>query len=220
MRGFWTVALLIGLTAFPALAGASPLYKDAAVRMLDGTIMVQKTDGSPATALQTGSVVEQGDAVTVFDKSWVILKSRKGDQIGFYGDTLASFDQLNQEGGDRDIRILLKHGTVMLKATDSSSQQSYFEIDTGSVVTSVGDSELIISYDPVKDHLEIRHIRGRISVFDKAGEHHFKTQGAIWDWDKGVLVRTDDPDLMDQLDIVNFNRFFNGDTLLQPSTPY
>jgi hypothetical protein len=220
MRRIWTAALFVCSLALPALGLASTIYKDAAVKKLDGTIMVQKADGSPAIALQTGSVVEEGDSVTVYDGSWAILKTRKGDEIGFFGDTVAAFDQLDKEGGDREIRIILKHGTLLLKATDSSSQQSYFEIHTGSIVTSLGDSQQIVSYDPAQEHLQIQHIRGRISVFDKDGEHHLKDEASIWDWKSGSLVQTGDPDLMDNLDIVNFNRFFNGDPLLHPAPTY
>ncbi|HVM32323.1 MAG TPA: hypothetical protein VMU88_04250 [bacterium] len=215
-----TLVSLLGLMACPLGASAATAYKDAAVRMLDGTVMVQKADGSPATALQTGSVVEEGDAVTVYDKSWLILKTRKGDEIGFTGDTVASFDQLDKEGGDRELRIILYHGTLLLKATDSSSQQSYFEVHTGNLVTSLGDSQLIVTYDPAKSHTRLQHLRGRISVFDKDGEHHLKTEGAIWNWQDGHLVETGDPDLMDQVDVINFNHFFNGDPLIIPSPTY
>ncbi len=215
-----TIAFLLGLILLPSFVGASTVYKDAAVKQLDGTIMVEKADGSPATALQTGSIVEEGDAVTVYDKSWAIVKTHKGDEIGFSGGTQAAFDQLDQEGGDREIRIILKHGTLLLKANDSSSQQSYFEIHTGSVVTSLANSQLIISYDPVQDHLQVQHIRGKISVFDKDGEHHFNADASVWDWKAGSLVQTGDPDSMDSLDIVNFDRFFNGDPLIQPSPTY
>ena len=215
-----TIAFLFCLTLLPSLVGATTVYKDAAVKQLDGTIMVEKADGSPTTALQTGSLVEEGDAVTVYDKSWAILKTHKGDEIGFAGDTRAAFDQLDQEGGDREIRILLKHGSLLIKSNNSSSQQSYFEIHTGSVVTSLANTQLIISYDPVQDHLQIQNIRGRISVFDKDGEHHLKAEASVWDWKAGSLVQTGDPDLMESLDIVNFNRFFNGDPLIQPSPTY
>jgi hypothetical protein len=213
-------ALFFCLMALPALSLAATVYKDASVKKMDGTIMVQKADGSPVTAFQTGSIVEEGDAVTVYEKSWAILKTHKGDEIGFLGGTVAAFDQLDQEGGDREIRVILKQGSLLLKANDSSSQQSYFEIHTGSVVTSLGDSQLIVSYDPTQDHLQIQHIRGRISVFDKDGEHHLKAEASVWDWKNGSLVQTGDPDLMDSLDIVNFNRFFNGDPMIQPSPTY
>jgi hypothetical protein len=215
-----TLVLFFCCWACPLFSSASTIYKDAAVKKMDGTIMVKKADGSPVTAMQTGSVVEEGDAVTVFDQSWMILKTRKGDLIGFSGDTVASFDQLDKEGGDREIRIILQHGTLVLRATDSNSQQSYFEVHTGNVVTSLGDCELIVSYDPAKDHMQLHHLRGRISVFDKDGEHHLKTQDAIWNWQNGSLVETGDPDLMDQIDIVNFNRFLNGDPMIVPSPTY
>jgi hypothetical protein len=94
-------ALFFCLMALPALSLAATVYKDASVKKMDGTIMVQKADGSPVTAFQTGSIVEEGDAVTVYEKSWAILKTHKGDEIGFLGGTVAAFDQLDQEGGDR-----------------------------------------------------------------------------------------------------------------------
>ncbi|HET9870913.1 MAG TPA: hypothetical protein VFR02_10520 [bacterium] len=213
-------AFILALTALPAWLAADTIYKDAAVRLLDGTVMVKKADGSPAEALQTGSVVEEGDAVTVYDQSWVVLKTRQGDQIGMLGGTVASFDQLDKEGGDRELRIILQKGILLLRAAGSSTQQSYFEVHTGNVVTSLGDADLIVTYDPAIEHLRLQHLRGRISVFDKGGEHHLKTEGAIWDWKDGVLQTQGDPDLMDQLDEVNFHRFFNGDPILQPSPTY
>ena len=212
-------ALILFWLAGPGLLRAAS-YTDAKIKKMDGTIMVQKADGSPDFALQTGSVVEKGDVVTCYDKSWVILKDHRGDEIGLYGDTVVGIDELYQEGPDRELRLILQRGTLYLKANDSSSRQSFFEINAGSVVTSLDDSESIVTYDPTQPHFQVQYIRGKIRVIDKDGEHKLTVEGSIRDWNNNSLVQKGDPDPMDPVQITNFDRFFNGDPLILPTPTY
>jgi len=218
MRRLIAASILFFLTG-PSLLRAEA-YTDAKVKKMDGTVMVQKADGSPAFALQTGSVVEKGDVVTCYDKSWVIFKTHRGDEIGLDGDTVVGLDELYQEGPDRDVRLILQRGTLYLKANDSSSRQSFFEINAGSLVASLEDSQSILSYDPSQTHFQAQFIRGKIRVIDKDGEHPLTVEGSIRDWKNNSLVQTGDPDPMDPLQITNFERFFNGDPLYQPTPTY
>jgi hypothetical protein len=212
-------ALILFFLVSPGLLRAEA-YTDAKIKKLDGTIMVQKADGSPAFALQTGSVMEKGDVVTCYDQSWVILKDHRGDEIGLYGDTVVGIDELYQEGPDRELRLILQRGTLYLKANDSSSRQSFFEINAGSVVTSLDDSQSIVTYDPAQTHFQVQYIRGKMRVIDKDGEHKLTVEGSIRDWNNNSLVQTGDPDPMDPVQITNFDRFFNGDPLIQPTPTY
>ncbi len=88
---------------------------EARVDKLEGTIMVQKNNGSKPFALETGSTVEKGDTLTAYDQSWVILKTHKGDRIGMEGDTVMTVDEYYIEGPDRQIRLILNKGTFAVE---------------------------------------------------------------------------------------------------------
>ncbi len=213
------------------------IVSEMKVTKLSGTIMVQHADGTDPTPLGTDSVVEKGDVITVYDGSWVILKTRRGDRIGLDGNTLATLDECFFEGPDRQVRLLLKHGTVFLDTNGDDSRQSFFEIYTGKVVTSVNNVKAIISFDDQKDTVNIKYIEGKIHVIDQTHEETFHTQQTQYNgytrsseqaegdqgeaeehtehsWVKGQMVQ-DEPVPLEEIDELNYRRFFDGQPRLQ-----
>src|SRR5580658_9065270 len=188
---------------------------EARVDKLEGTIMVQKSDGSKPFALETGSTVEKGDTLTTYDQSWVILKTHKGDQIGIDGGSVVNIDEYYIEGPDRQIRLVLQKGSLLLKTSGCGSRQSFFEINSGSVVTSINDTHSILSYDPVKESLLVKYFNGKLTVIDKDNEQKFKVEHSENTWQSGKMAKAE-PDPVDELDVVNFNNFFNGDPRIAP----
>lgn len=218
------------------------------VNQVEGTIMVQPADGSNPYALQTGSTVQKGDTLTCYDQSWAILKTHKGDLIGLDGhdgQTTVNVDEYYIEGPDRQIRLVLQKGILMLKTNGCNSRQSFFEINSGAEVTAIGDCQAILTYDPSDEHLNVRYIRGKLSVIDKNNEHQFGIQPVFgssnnhvedvrhpttasddgenqeyipeaseYNWKGGVLVDKN-PQPMDELDMVNYKRFFNMEDPLE-----
>lgn len=205
------VALLSLL--FPATLAAEA-FNEAAVNALSGTIMVQPADGSKPYALQTGSTVQKGDVLTCYDKSWVILKTHRGDQFGLEGDTVVNIDEYYIEGPDRQIRLILQKGTLLFRTGGCNSRQSFFEINTGSVVTSINDTRAILHYDPAKESLHVQYLSGKLTVIDKDNEEKFKTENTENTWTDGKMTATE-PEPVDELDVVNFNRFFNDEDPLE-----
>jgi hypothetical protein len=183
---------------------------------MDGTIMVQKADGSKPFALETGSTVEKGDTLTCYEKSWVILKTHRGDRIGLNGNTVVNIDEYFFEGPDRQVRLVLKKGTLYLKTNGCGSRQSFFEINTGQVVTSINDSRGILTYDSAKDTLKVQYILGKLTVIDKEEEHKFAIDDSENTWVSGKMEKAM-PDPIDETDMVNYNRFFDGRPLLVPA---
>lgn len=213
------------------------IINEMKVTKLSGTIMVQHDDGTDPTPLGTGSVVEKGDVITVYDGSWVILKTRRGDRIGLDGNTLVTLDECFFEGPDRQVRLLLKHGTILLDTNGDDSRQSFFEIYTGKVVTSVNDVKAIINFDDQKDMVDIKYIEGKIHVIDLNHEETFRTQQTEYNgytrsseqaegdqgepeehtehsWVKGLMVQ-DDPIPLEEIDEINYRRFFDGQPRMQ-----
>jgi hypothetical protein len=209
------------------------IVNEMKVYKLNGTIMVQHADGTDPTPLGTGDVVEKGDVFTVYDGSWLILKTRRGDRIGFDGNTSVTMDECFFEGPDRQVRLLLKHGTVLLETNGDDSRQSFFEIYTGKVVTSVNDSRVILSYDDAKDAVDIKYIEGHIHVIDQTHEEVFRTESTEYNgythssqqsegdqgqpeehtqhtWLAGKMQQQD-PIPMEEIDELNFRRFFDGE---------
>ncbi len=209
--------------ALPA-ALAAKAYNEMSVEKLNGTVMIQHADGSDPTALQTGSTVQKGDTLTVFDKSWVILKSHRGDRIGFDGDkgpTVVFVDEFFIEGPDRQIRFLLQKGTLFLKTNGCGSRQSFFEINAGSVVTSINNTRAILNFDPGQNQLKVQYLDGKMTVLDKNSEQVMSELHTEHQWKDGVLQdkgQEQGPEYMDELDSVNFSRFFDGETRLQPES--
>ncbi len=214
------VGLVLCMT-FPAVLSAKA-FNEMTVEKLDGTIMVQHADGSDPTALQTGSTVEKGDSIQVFDKSWVILKSHRGDQVGLdgvNGPTVVIVDEYFMEGPDRQIRFLLQKGTIFLKTNGCDSRQSFFEINSGSVVSSINGARAIVSYEPGQNQLKVQYLDGKMTVVDKNSEQVLSEQHTDHLWKDGVMQdKADEPEYMDELDSVNFSRFFDGDPRLEPES--
>lgn len=198
----------------PAFLLAKP-YNEAGVLLLNGTVMVQKADGSKPFALQTGSTVEKGDILTCYDKSWVILKTHKGDRIGLDGNTVVTIDEYYIEGPDRQIRLILQKGNIYLKTNGCGSQQSFFEINAGSVVASINDVYAILHYDPAKENFQAQYLVGKLTVIDRDHEEKFKVNQTEYTWVGGKMEK-EEPDPVDELDVINFNKFFDGEPRVPP----
>ncbi len=205
---------LLSLLLPPALFATRPTYNEANVEKLDGTIMVQHADGSKPTALQTGSTVEKGDIINVYDQSWVIIKTHKGDRIGIKGGSVVAIDEYYIEGPDRQIRLLLQKGDLLLRTNGCGSRQSFFEVNTGNVVTSVNEVQATLGYLPAKNHLNVQYFNGKMTVIDKDIEQKFKTEYSEHNWENGKMTE-EEPLPVDEMDKVNFDRFFNAEDLLQ-----
>jgi hypothetical protein len=205
---------------------------------LSGTIMVQHADKTDPTPLATGSVVEKGDIVTVYDGSWVILKTRKGDKIGLDGNTVMTLDECYFEGPDRQVRLLLDRGTLLLETHGDDSRQSFFEINTGKVVTSIDEVKAILSFDAKNDTVDIKYIEGKIHVIDQTHEETFHTQESEYNgytrsetntaedtgmaqehtehtWNYGKMAQ-EEPIPMEEIDELNFRKFFDGEPRVAP----
>jgi hypothetical protein len=188
---------------------------EAQVDKLEGTIMVQHPDNSKPTALQTLSTIQKGDILYVYANSWVILKDHKGDHIGIDGGTIVIVDEFYIQGPDRQIRLLLQKGSILLKTSGCGSRQSFFEINSGSVVTSINDTQSILSYDPGKELLTVKYFTGKLTVIDKDNEQKFKVEHSENTWQDGKMAKAE-PDPVEEWDVVNFNKFFDGDPRLPP----
>lgn len=199
----------------PALVNAKT-FNEAEVYRLEGTIMVQHPGDDKPTALQTGSTVEKGDILNVYDKSWVILKTHKGDRIGLDGGTSVVLDEYYIEGPDRQIRLILQKGNLLLKINGCNSRQSFFEINAGSVVTSIGEVNGILQYDPSKELFTAQYFSGKMSVIDKNNEQKFKEQHMEHHWQNGVMQEEEGVPV-DELDVINFRKFFDIEPRLEPA---
>ncbi|GEM_PF-1435031 len=188
-------------------------YNEATVDKLNGTIMDQPADGSKPYALQTESTVAKGDILTCYDRSWVILKTHGGDRIGLSGNTSVVIDEYYFEGPDRQIRLILKNGTLLLKTGGRGSAQSFFEINAGSVVASINDVHAILTYDPTDESFTAQYMVGKLTVIDKDHEEKFKANQTENTWIAGKMKK-EDPDPIDELDATNYNRFFDEQDLL------
>ncbi|HJT24302.1 MAG TPA: hypothetical protein VJ873_06975 [bacterium] len=209
--------LILSTTAglfIPAFLHATS-FNEASVLNLNGTVMVQKADGSKPFALQTGSTVEKGDILTCYDKSWVILKTHKGDQIGLDGNTVVNIDEYYIEGPDRQIRLVLQKGNLYFKTNGCGSSQSFFEINAGSVVASINDVHAILHYDPAKETFQAQYLVGKLTVIDKDHEEKFKVNHTEYTWVGGKMEK-EEPDPVDELDVINFNKFFDGEPRVAP----
>jgi hypothetical protein len=213
------------------------IINEVKVMKLNGTIMVQHADKSEPTPLQTGSVVEKGDIVTVYDNSWAILKDHRGDRIGLDGNTVVTLDECYLEGPDRQIRLLLDHGNIYLETNGDNSRQSFFEINSGKVVASINDVKAILSFDAKEDKVDIKYIEGDIHVIDLNHEETFRIQQGEYNgytknmdsptdpgvpqehtehtWTAGKMDQ-DDPIPMEEIDELNFRKFFDGEPRVVP----
>jgi len=209
------LAVLTVLSLLPPVFLGAKTFNEADVLMLDGTVMVQKADGSKPFALQTGSTVEKGDTLTCYDKSWVILKTHKGDRIGLDGNTVVNIDEYYIEGPDRQIRFVLQKGSMFFKTGGCGSHQSFFEINAGSVVASINDVHAILHYDPSKENFQAQYLVGKLTVIDKDHEEKFKVNHTENNWIAGKMEK-EDPDPVDDVDVINFNKFFDGEPRVPP----
>jgi hypothetical protein len=211
---------------------------DMDVFKLSGTIMVEHADNTDPTALQTGEVVEKGDVITVYGNSWVIFKSHRGDKIGLFENTVITVDECYIEGPDRQIRFLVKKGTLYLRTNGDDSRQSFFEINVGNVVASINNLEAVLSYDPSKNFLDVKYINGKIHVIDQNHDESFTIAQSEYNgstkseseanndsgipeehtehtWLNGKMAE-DEPIPLEEIDEINFRRFFDGEKLLVP----
>lgn len=190
-------------------------FNEMTIDRIEGTVMVQPADGSKPYAIQTGTTLQKGDTISCYDKSWVILKTHRGDKIGVDSGTVMNIDEYYIEGPDRQIRFVLQKGSLLLRTNGSGSRQSFFEINSGSVVTSINGTQSILSYDPAKESLMVKYFTGKLSVIDKDNEQKFQVDHSENSWQGGKMVRAE-PDPVDEVDVVNFNKFFNGEPRIPP----
>jgi len=205
---------------------------------LDGTIMVEHADKTQSTPLATGSVVEKGDIITVYGDSWVILKDHRGDRIGLDGNTVVTIDECFMAGPDRQIRLLVQRGTLFLETNGDDSRQSFFEINFGNVVASIDELKSIMSYDPGKTLLDVKYIEGKLNIIDQNHEETFTIHQGEYNgytkteadngsnrgepeehtehtWVNGKMME-DEPIPMEEIDELNFRKFFDGEKRLIP----
>jgi hypothetical protein len=209
------------------------IINEMKVLKLNGTIMAEHADKTEPTALQTGSIVEKGDIVTVYGDSWVILKTHRGDQIGLNGNTVVTIDECYMEGPDRQVRLLLQKGTLLFHTNGDDSRQSFFEVNMGNVVASIDDLQAIFCYDPAKNFVDIKYIRGKIRVIDQTHSETFSMEQGEYNgytrtqtnagnnseipeehsehtWVNGKMAE-EEPIHMEEIDEVNFKKFFSGE---------
>jgi hypothetical protein len=180
------------------------------VYKLDGTIMVQRPKLEKPFPLQTGSFVQKGDTLTVYDGSWVILKTRRGDRIGLDGLTVAAIDDFYDGGPDRIVRLVLRQGNILVKSQNVSSRQSFFEIDMGSVVATVKDSKSSFHYDPSQLLAKAQYVEGEVKVVDKDDEQKMTVPRTKMTWKDGHAAE-EKPSPMDDLDVLNLDKFLDGE---------
>jgi hypothetical protein len=206
--------------ALPSLLWATA-YNEMVVVDLKGTIMVQHANAQATpTALMTNSVVEKGDTLTCYDQSWVILKTHSGARIGLdglYGPTVLNVDEFFIEGPDRQIRLVLQKGVLFLKTNGYGSRQSFFEINSGSVVTSVNDTQARVAYVPDQSLVTVQYFVGDLSVIDKDHEEKMTIQHCERHWKNGVMAEKD-PSPVDDLDWTNYKKFFDGEPRVAPGS--
>lgn len=214
MRSTLLILTVLALLSPAAVRAKSQAYNEAKILKLEGTIMVQHANGSKSTALQSGSILEKGDVITVYDKSWVIFRTHKGDNIGIDGNSVLVIDEYYIEGPDRQIRFVLQKGVLMLRTNGNESRQSFFEINSGSVVSAINDTQTILTYDPEKDHLRVQYMTGKLTVIDKDSEQKFKIEHGEHTWDGGKMAE-EEPLPLDELDVVNYKKFFDAEPRLK-----
>ena len=181
------------------------------VETLEGTIMVERPNGDKFP-LQSGSIVKKGDTLTSYDKSWIILKDRRGDRIGLDGLTVVSLDEFYDGGPTRQIRLVLQKGNILVKSQHVGSKQSFFEISAGAVVADMEYSKCIFRYDDARLSLKVQYITGTVKIIDKESELKFKEnlQNVENTWRDGEM-KNEDPSPMDPLEVLNFDRFMNAE---------
>jgi hypothetical protein len=199
----------------PAWVGAKS-ETEIQVLKLEGTIMVLHPNSDKPTALETGSTVEKGDTITCYEKSWAIFKTRRGDRFGLDSLTVVQIEEFYDEGPDRQLLLILQKGNLFMRSQNDSSRQSFVEIHTGSVVSQLGYTKAIFHYDSDQLMLRIQYLTGDMKVIDKENEQKLKLEHSEFIWKDGTLVG-DAPPAMDDLDVVNFNKFFDGDPRLEPT---
>ena len=97
-------------------------------------------------------------------------------------------DEYYIEGPDRQIRLILQKGSLLLRTNGCGSRQSFFEINAGSVVSSIDDTHTILSYDPAKEHLKVQYFEGKLTVIDKDNELKFKDMHTEHNWEGGKKI--------------------------------
>ncbi len=81
-------------------------------------------------------------------------------------------------------------------------------------MTSINDTHSILSYDPNLEHLRVQYLEGKLTVLDKDNEQKFKDQHTEHNWENGKMAEVEALPV-DELDSVNYNRFFDAEDLLE-----
>jgi hypothetical protein len=208
--------LLIYCCSFlaPSKSHADGAILYAKVIQLNGTIMIHRPTsmGTTIIPVETGTKVFRKDTLYVYDKSWMILKSPIGDLIGFdgkNGETIASFDELYKVGPDREIRILLKQGELLIRAQNDSSLQSFFEIHAGTVVSEIKQGNFVFKYHRQKSILKVQMLQGHILCVDPQAESQLIDYSQRI-WIHGKLTKPNPLPISSKT--INYfqNIFFNG----------
>jgi hypothetical protein len=171
--------------------------------------MVQRAKDGKVDALQTKEVVERGDIVTVYEKSWVILKSPKGDILGLDSLTHATFEEIFKGGSDRQIRMVLHKGDAFIKSKNSKSRQSFFEVAAGSVVASLQKARTRLTHDPKKGIFSASYFDGKMILIDASGEQKFPFRECKRVWENGKMTQ-EDPLPLDDKEILVYKNFLKG----------
>jgi len=211
MRSFRLTAVLLTLCLLPAWVHSREEILHVNVQKMDGTIMVERAKNQKQEALQTREVVERGDVVVVYDRSWVILKSPKGDLIGLEGPAKVTFEELYKGGSDRQLRLNLHHGRAYLRSKKAGSRQSFFEVSAGGCMIQLEKCRLLVDFEPKKNVLEIQFHDGneKTLVVDGVGEQRFPFRECMRVWENGRLTQ-EDPVALDEKDLIAFKGFFAG----------
>jgi hypothetical protein len=215
MRPIRIPALVLAALLLPlSLPAEKKPSTEAKVEKLEGTIMVEHVNLAGVKeniALETLKVVSRGDVVTVYDRSWVVLRTAKGDKIGLEGPAVAAFDELFKGGPDRQVRILLKSGTAHVRAKGAGSRQSYFEVHTGPVMSTLSGARCSFEFDPAAERVEIRSFGGKLKTTDANGDRKYYLHSRRV-WEKGLLTQRD-PLPLPANAALGFKRFFEGEPL-------
>lgn len=172
-RLFVFSCFFFGLFSPVGLAAASRPVTVLFVEYIHGTVELFEASSNTSTSLSSDSVVPRGAKIRVLDQSYLILKSPKGDKIGVDAGTEVDFDEIYASGPDRQLRLLLRSGRLLIQSKPSKSFQSYFEVHAGNIVFIPWKSKTILTRAPEENVFEVQFLGGdkpKIDSVDREGE--------------------------------------------------
>ena len=84
------------------------------------------------------------------------------------------------------------------------------------MVTSVNDTQARLAYAPDQPSLTVQHFVGDLSVIDKDHEEKFQMSHSERHWKNGAMLEKD-PLPTDDIDWINFKKFFDFDPRVVPT---